>query len=481
MKHIISYISWEPIHENTKLAKQYAISAISKKLGKASQISPEQLEGDDILTPAVKEIFELTKNHPGYTLAFLRFYFEQNIPLTQPENEAELRSLDRLMSIIKDKKHIISQLEHNVDYYASQKSEEDTITGFEVMADEIRTLERVKDAKWFSDSLPRTLRDQYRALPKSEQTRVISLAIQLKELGKSAIDRLFEKIKAFTNWTIEDVIDYTSNYVKGFSNLELNKKIAEIEELEPDAGIIYSDNQYLVLSLRTEAAQKKLCAIANWCINRGAWNTYGKDGVQINIFNFGIDPSDPLFLTGTTIYYTGGLHASHDINDKNILKSKDPAKHLIALGYPEKLVSTVLQYFPTEVAIKKIISELRLDHSSPEEFLIAVIRNSYQIDMQNNLRIAETLLSLVKDKILDKVSRQQILNFYTKYGVMSRFAAQVLKELLGTLTKIELQSIRSATIKVFKLIHKANNLIEKPSTQIKIALAQEKDILIELE
>ena len=38
----------------------------------------------------------------------------------------------------------------------------------------------------------------------------------------------------------------------------------------------------------------------------------------MNIFNFGTDPSDPLFLTGTTIYYTGKVRTSHDINDKHI-------------------------------------------------------------------------------------------------------------------------------------------------------------------
>ena len=122
-----------------------------------------------------------------------------------------------------------------------------------------------------------------------------------------------------------------------------SKKVAELEELEPEAGVIYSDDQYLVMSMRTENAQKKLCSVANWCINRGSFSSYATDAVQLNIFNFGTDPSDPLFLTGTTVYYNGRVRTSHDINDRHIMKSSDPAEHLSQLGYPDSLVSNVVQ------------------------------------------------------------------------------------------------------------------------------------------
>ena len=485
MRHIISYTHWVPINENTKLAKQYVISVISKKISKKReegvQISSEELEKTALSSPVVKQIFDLTKGHPGYTLAFLRFYFEQKIAITQPANENEVKSLDRLMSIIKDKKHIISQLEHNIDYYASQKSEEGTtITGFEAMADEIRTLERAKDAKWFIDGLPKPLRDQYRAASKSEQATVITLAVQLKDLGTSAINRLFEKIKAFTSWTIKDVIAYTSNYVKGYSNLGLSKKIAELEALEPEAGIVYSDDQYLVLSVRTENSQKKLCAIANWCINRGSFTSYARDGVQLNIFNFGIEPSDPLFLTGTTIYYSGKVRTSHDINDKYIVKSEDPAKHLTDLGYPEKLVSTVIGEFQNEVGIKNIVTDLKIDASTPEALLFSILKNSYLVDLQNNLKIMEVVLSIIRGRIKSGMSRKQVVTFYIQYGVLSKFSAQVLKELLGDLTETELQSILTSTIQKFKMVHRASSSITKLPPQIKNAIAQEKDILREL-
>ena len=483
LRHIIAYAYWVPINENTKLAKQYVVSVISKRLrsiGSGAQISSEELEKKALSSPEVKQIFDLTKGHPGYTLAFLRFYFEQKINITQPAGVDEVRSLDRLMSIIKDKKHIISQLDHNIDYYASQKSEEGTVTGFEAIADEIRTLERAKDAKWFIDGLPKPLRDQYRALSTSEQATVITLAVQLKEIGTTAINRLFEKIKAFTSWTIKDVIDYTSNYVKGYSNLGMSKKIVELEELEPEAGIIYSDDQYLVLSVRTENSQKKLCAIANWCINRGSFTSYAKDGVQLNIFNFGIEPSDPLFLTGTTIYYTGKVYTSHDINDKLIKKSDDPAKHLTDLGYPEKLVSTVIGEFQNEVGIKKTIVDLKIDASTPVALLFSILKNSYLVDLQNNLKIMEVVLSNIRGRIKSGMSRKQVVTFYTQYGVLSKFSAQVLKELLGDLTETELQSILTSTIQKFKMVHRASSSVAKLPPQIKNVIAQEKDILREL-
>lgn len=479
MKHIISFASWAPLNENTAVAKQYVFKRAAKKLEKDPANLTDAEKKEILDKPSIKEIFELTKSHPNYSLPFVRFYFEHKAAIKSPAENPDAPSLEYLMNIIKNKKQMLSQLEHNFDYYASLKPD-NGISGFERLTDELRTLERAKDAKWFVDALPKPLRDQYRTMSKEEQAKVITLAIQLKDLGESAISRLFEKIKAFSSWNIEKVIDYAANYVKGYSNLGMGKKIAEIEALEPEAGIIYSDDQYLVLSVRTENAQKKLCSVANWCINRGSFSGYAKEAVQLNIFNFGIDPSDPLFLTGTTIYYNGKVRTSHDINDTYIQKSDNPVNHFTALGYPEKLVSAVMLQFPAEVMIKKIIYDLNLDKLTPEGLLLSIIKQSYSVDPSADPTVLEVVLSIIKTRIKDAMTRQQVVSFYVKNGVLSKFSAQLLKILLDGATKTETQSILSSTLEVFKKVHAASRVIQNLPPQVKNVLAQEKDILSEL-
>jgi hypothetical protein len=478
MKYITLRESFiQAINENTAIAKQYVIKRAAKRLEKEPEALTDAERKKALESPAIAQIFELTKDHANYSLPFLRFYFEHRAPIKSPEGEPDAPSLEYLMNIIRTKKQMLAQLEHNFDYYASLKPE-NSITGFEKLTDALRTLERAKESKWFIDRLPRALRDQYRALPKDEQSRVINLAIQLKEIGDEAIGRLFDKIKAFSSWKIQDVIDYSSNYVKGYSNLGLRKKIAEIESLEPEAGIIYIDNQYLVLSVRTEKSQKELCSIANWCINRGSFSGYAKDAVQLNIFNFGTDPSDPLFLTGTTIYYNGTVRTSHDINDAHILKSTDPVEHLLALGYPQILVDSVMQQFPTEVGVKKIVYDLKIDAMQPEELFKIVIQQSYKSNFDQGA--LEIIYQILDSRIKRKISRKEIVQLYSRYGVLSTFSAQLLKFLLEDVTVTEMKPIIDSTVAIFKKMHSAAKILKTLPQPAQNVLSQEKEIRSEL-
>jgi hypothetical protein len=482
MKYISPYHGWLPLYENTAAAKQYVIKQAAERLSKEVSELTDSERARALDSPQVQLIFSLTKDYPSYSASFLRFYFEHNAPIETPADNPEAYSLEKMINILKTRKQLISQLPHNFDYYASLKPER-RITGWERLTDSLRTLERAKEAKWFVDSLPRPLRDGYRALPTEEQAAVITLAIKLKELGKEVTARLFEKIKAFSSWTISDVISYASNYVKGYSNLDMRKKIDEIESLAPEAGIIYSDDQYVVVSIRTEASQKELCAIANWCINRGRFAEYSEEAVQLNIFNFGADPTDPLFLTGTTVYYSGKVRTSHDINDDYIQKSQDPAKHFLALGYPKELVSAVMVQFPIEASIKKIVYDLKLDTKSPEDLLFGLIRESYRSDYASDPRVMEIIGQIIDIRVREKMSRVQVVQLYVKYGVLSKFSAQILKSLVVDPTKTEMQQILSSTLNAFKRVHAAVAMYKDDARipiQIKNVLSREGEVLAEL-
>ena len=471
MRIVESFNAWlasQNINENISAAKIYMQKRYAKRLRKdQNALTPE--ERDKALTdPAYLQILELVKAYPGYAAPFIKFHFEHG---------ATIQDLTQLLEIVKTKKYLIQQLSRPVDQWANVEPV-NGIQGFEQLMDEIRTLERAKDAKWFMEALPRPLRDQYRALDGERKKEAITLAIQLKELGESAIGRLFQKIKAMSNWSIDQVLEYTANYVKGFANLGLSKKVAELEELEPEAGVIYSDDQYLVMSMRTENAQKKLCSVANWCINRGSFSSYATDAVQLNIFNFGTDPSDPLFLTGTTVYYNGRVRTSHDINDRHIMKSSDPAEHLSQLGYPDSLVSNVVQELATEMMVKKVVYDLKIDKTKPIDLLFNIIMQSYLVDPSANQEALNIVLHIVDTRIKENLTKEQVIKMYTDKGVLSKFSAQLVKMLLAEASEPEIQSIINSTLSIFaevNLIAKEDPTLVFP--QVKNILAQENDVL----
>ena len=435
MRIVESFNNWlagHSLNENISAAKIYMQKRYAKRLRKdPNALTPE--ERDKSLTdPAYLQILELVKAYPGYAMPFIKFHFDHG---------ATVQDLTSLLEIIKTKKHLLPQLTRSIDQWANAEPV-NGIQGFEQLMDELRTMERAKDAKWFMEALPRTLRDQYRAL---------------------------------------DVLEYTANYVKGFANLGLSKKVKELEELEPEAGVIYSDDQYLVMSMRTENAQKKLCAVANWCINRGSFSSYASDAVQLNIFNFGTDPSDPLFLTGTTVYYNGKVRTAHDINDKHIMKSSDPTEHLTQLGYPQALVSNVVQELATEMMVKKVVYDLKLDKTKPVELLFNIIKQSYLVDPAANQDSLNIVLHIVDTRIKQNLTQDQVLKMYKDQGVLSKFSAQLVKMLLADAGDADIQAIIDATLSIFAEV----NLIAKedPSLvfpQVRNILAQENDVLREL-
>jgi hypothetical protein len=235
------------------------------------------------------------------------------------------------------------------------------------------------------------------------------------------------------------------------------------------------------MSVRTEKAQKDLCAVANWCINRGSFSSYANDAVQLNIFNFGTDSSDPLFLTGTTVYYTGKVRTAHDINDAHIKKSDDPAEHFAKLGYPEEVVSSIIKELPREMMVKKVVYDLKLDKNKPIEVLFNIIKQSYSIDPETDPETLDIVLDIVRTRIKENLTKDEVIKMYTEYGVLSKFSAMLVKELLGDASPEEMQKIIDATLNVFATVNQIAK--EDPSLmfpQVKNVLAQEQDVLREL-
>lgn len=463
------------IDESTKAAKDYMIRRTAAKMRKdPADLTPEEI-AKALAAPLYFQISDMAKAYPNYIPALLKFAFDQG---------ASVQNIEELLQTLQTKKQLLSQIAKSpqdlLDDY-SNRPPVNGISGYEQLMDTIRTAERMKEAKWFIDGMPRSIRDQFRSLSSEEKQPFITAAIQLNELGEDAIRRFFAKIKAFDGKPISEVGEYVARYLKGFSNLDLQKKITAIENLEPEAGVIYADDQYLVMSVRTEKAQKDLCDVANWCINRGSFSSYANDAVQLNIFNFGTDSNDPLFLTGTTIYYTGKVRTAHDINDAHIKKSDDPADHFTQLGYPPAVVDSIIKELPREMMIKKVVYDLKLDKNKPIEVLFNIIKQSYSIDPETDPVTLEIVLDIVRTRIKENLSKEEVIKMYSEYGVLSKFSAMLVKELLGDATSDDMKQIVDSTLKVFATVNQIAR--EDPSLlfpQVKNVLAQEKDVLREL-
>ena len=223
----------------------------------------------------------------------------------------------------------------------------------------------------------------------------------------------------------------------------MNSKINELRAISPEAGLIYSGGGYLVISVRTQKAQHELFKIvdATWCLNYSNQhkNYGGKPGyLQYNIFNFNLPVTDQLYIVGNTIDPSGHVSNSHQMNDNSIVKSRNFAEHLRILGYPEELIKETVDSVPREREIKTIVARLQLESDiKASEILFEIIKSSYKLNLEEDNEIRNVVVGITRDQIAKKISRKEVFDLYSKYGVLSTFSGRILNILIPDLTDEE--------------------------------------------
>jgi hypothetical protein len=459
------WLKWDLELNESKQAREYMLRRAASKLKKEVGELTDEERKEALDEPPFHTIMEAAKSYPTYINALVRFFYDQKVPIGD---------ILEFINELPTKDSILRQLPNNIDYYASIKGER--VSGWEQMNDAMRTVERTKGAKWFVDRLPRGLRDQYRAASAEEKTEFINAAHTLTELGQDVTTRLLKKIKAMADWKFSDFMDYVSKYLSGYANAEMKNKIDAVSALEPEVGIVYLDDRYLVISVRTEKAQKELCSIANWCINRGSWESYAKDAVQINIFDFGVPPTDPMFLIGTTIYYTGQTRTTHDINDAYIQKSDNTEKNLLQLGYPQNLVSRVIDSLTTETAVKKLVTGADLNKKDPISSFFGILVQGYRIDPSYEEDTFDIISDIIEARLRnDNITRDQIVQAFKKYGVVSKISAILLTKFVPDLTDSERAMIYQRTSAIYKQLESVPAAVRQTPAVAK-AIEQKKEV-----
>lgn len=505
MRNIISFSvfensqSLESIFEDVKAAKVFMQKKFAQKANKNfSDLTQDEIK-KAVEDRSFQKILDLTRSSPGYALPFVKFHFDQGIPIniSSQNPTEEIRDLKNLQKWLTQRGNLISRLPKTIDQYSSQLADPKSgqISGFEALTDAIRSLERNLSAKWLVDRLPQKQRNEFRQLPDEKQQDLYNIANILTELDynnpeKPITKRLLSKIKAMEQDKLEDLIAYCKNYVQSYKDSDIQKKMDQISEISPDAGIIYFEYPYLVLTIRNEIAQKKLCSIANWCINRGSWSSYaGTKGLQINIFDYSLPPSDPMFLTGTTISYNGKVIASHDLNDAGLLNpNNEISAHFKSLGYPQEVVNSIVETIPEEIEIKKTLEKIlpagnlsKGDMRMREGILVSLFGIANQ-NLQGNIPEKSWILTVeTVAKILREdgtLKPKEFVDFFKENGIFSKAGLSVFNSMLIQHTnQKDREKILQSTELIFDELETLYNLAFSKGKDMKPVLDKTKSLM----
>ena len=457
------------LYESTlKDAKFYMEKIYAKKEKIEIKDLTQDQKFEALKNPAYQEIRKMLeeKNQLGYAFLFVKFHFEMRVPigtnypkidqidlgdsLEVDPNKIQIADLKTLLVVLSEKKNTIAKLPNPVPKYSTMED------GFENLIDDIRGVAREERAKWLIDRLYGPARDGYRKATKGERSELINAAYALEDLGldkegEPISNRFLSYIKDYKDFTYQQFMVKLNQFLSSHKNLEANKKAKEVLSLEPEAGIIYNNDGYLVLSIRTEQAQIKLCSLGSWCINRGWWNRYaGKTGLQINIFDFNRDVSDSMFLVGTTIKYEGfRITDCQDMTNQSVRRSSDVSENFTRLGYPKSLVDTLVKALPIEVAIKGILDEMELIDKDKIILFLLGLDKGKQKNFINQASF-DKMISIILDVLEtgNRVTKNEILNHCKEYGLVGASNLRIFDLIFkpGEYTNQDIQKIYDSTL-----------------------------------
>jgi hypothetical protein len=467
MNGLLNFSQWANstvLNENVKAAKSYLIKRYAEK-NKIEEITPE-VEQKAVNNKAYNKIREVLKGNDGYVYAFVKFHFDHG---------ATVSDLEDLYAKIKENAGSLNTLPMTIEEY----SKEVTVNGvnpFEALMDQFNNIEERRKYKWIIDKVNGDLRRSIKNMAPEMIDRLYKAAKLIDEADEEAGDFTDPETGRTTNNRISLLVKsnafkdgmtylkWVEEMAEGVSNSELSSKVNALRTLQPEAGILYNKNGYLAMSVRTENAQKQLCSVANWCINRGSWGSYGgqTNALQFNIFNFNLPVTNPLHIVGTTIKEGGKVSTAHDKNDLYVLKDQDPYKHFIALGYPQDLANALVNSIEPETMIKSIVTGLGINTSNPSELLATLVKSTYKINLDVEESIRNIIVGIIRDQLSKKLSRESVLDVYMKFGVLSTFSARILNVLIPNLTDEERT----------KLLDNNDRILNDPGKGLKSILAR---------
>ena len=516
MRIIESFTNWKNIiHVNEDLAsaKTYMINRYkNKQTGGSSNrlntndtadLTPEEKDAA-LLDPDYLKILKLTEPFPSLTLAFVKFHFDQGISI-----KSGVLNLTNLANQLSDPatNAIIKALPKQISQYASQETGDQFGhgSGFEELTDQINKGIRSKAVySEILDKIPNPLRSLIKAEPEDSLVKIINLMTELSSINKkigefietdkdsslfgkptTVLRNFFLFVSTYKNKPVKEFYEKINNMVKGLSSNKA-EKIATAIDLEPQVKILYNSDNYLAFSIRTEAAQKKLCSEANWCLNTGSFKNYVANAVQLNIINYNEPIATAKYITGTTINFdSGDVTSSSDYNNLNIKKSSNLETHLSQNGYPEQVVNSIISQMPSEILIKYALYSIGDSSVGLLTFIEKMITSTYKQPSTKTTVIGklnlDEIIEIIQPQITKYLDERKLVDLYKKYGILSLDSVKLFKLLLPNISEENMAEIYTITVGNYARIHKSAKLnISVLMPQLTKILAEEDRVRAEL-
>lgn len=278
----------------------------------------------------------------------------------------------------------IKEYNKDIESLAQKAETMQHIPGYERFGDKVRNIEKLRKGDWLRKSLPTSagrilgknvnLKKLFDESPESFKESMLNDAATLADYPEM-IKIFNKKISAITS--MEELREYLTRRLNALGS-SAEKLLQDVERLSPGVECLYDDDNYVLISLRSEEAQKALCSAANWCINRGQFWNYAKGRLQFTIYNFQWPQTDDKYMLGFTCDADGTVYAAHNTSDDSVRgNSNEKYQELLRrLGFPKSIIAELDQMFKVEASIKGVTDSLYSGGSKSVDRIKVIIDNS---------------------------------------------------------------------------------------------------------
>lgn len=361
----------------------------------------------------------------------------------------------------------VKEVNPEIEQLIANASTAQHIPGYERFGDKVSHIQRLREGDWIRKSLPTTagrlfgksvnLKKEFEDSPEDFKEKMLKDAAIITDANDPDIIRIFNK-KLSSLISIEEVREYLDKKIAALGK-DSESLLKQVEELSPGVECMYDDERYVLISVRSDDAQKKLCSAAAWCINNGSFWNYATGRLQFAVFDFSKPQSDVNYMLGFTCEYNGTVYAAHDTEDRSVKSGNEDYKQLLARrGYPANMINDLEKMFKIESEIKKVTDVIYKNGSSSEDRIISILNNSVkqyvsalgsEEDMKQFSIVSKMALRVIVDDFLreqlsDK-SLNALLEAFKDKGILIDQAYLIFKAIFPNPTYDQLNAVIAAT------------------------------------
>lgn len=475
------FLESQVINENVAQAKSYLRKRALQELRKEnpdmgfvdikklddiiakSKVDPASVKSDIITASKIKKMADENPTFlhikqklkdGGYTYPFVKFHFENNVPLDElfvTSNPSQPCLLDRLMDL--QNKQQLKNLPMQVGSYADLNPEDDPLktsgtigrTGYERLLDDLTMLEgnaalakftrelpkeyEVKnenDKLWFGKILP-SLRGAIQNSKGEDRKELVSIAREFERLdsnpkdNKSLADTFFLdclKIRPDVEskqFNLKAFIQEAKDYIEAVSKSSVKDLLLNITQANEKYGInngaeiIYNKLGIVIFEVRSFQANILINAAANHCIkNWNQWQNYvcgappewnpPRFNKQYYIWNFNKSKADRMYIIGVTVEPGSKIRAAHDKDDGPIANIKEYVKKEFKIKFEDYF----LPMSDVEITTRK--KRMEADRKIVQPYLsLEELAECLEDGADPNFKEGKPLEEAVKENNIEKV------------------------------------------------------------------------------